>query len=77
MLQSHVIEIDGVFVGAAVRLDSGFRFVATDLRLHELDSTVWPTLADVQRVARRLCRSSTSFSLPGTPLSGVAPAPIE
>ena len=60
MLQSYVIDIDGVFVGAAVRLDSGFRFVATDLRLHELDSTVWPTLADVQRVARHLCRQDSS-----------------
>lgn len=59
MLQSYVIDVDGVFVGAAVRLDSGFRFVATDLRLHELDSTVWPTLADVQRVARRLCRDGS------------------
>jgi hypothetical protein len=59
MLQSYVIDVDGVFVGAAVRLDSGFRFVATDLRLHELDSTVWPTLADVQRVARRLCRNGS------------------
>lgn len=60
MLQSYVIDIDGIFVGAAVRLDSGFRFVATDFRLHELDSTVWPTLADVQRLARRLCRNGGS-----------------
>lgn len=57
MLQSYIIDVDGVFVGAAVRLDSGFRFVATDLRLHELDSTIWPTLADVQRMARRICRN--------------------
>ena len=33
MLQSHVIEIDGAFVGAAVRLDTGYRFIATDFRL--------------------------------------------
>jgi hypothetical protein len=54
MLQSHIIDIDGRFVGAAVRLDSGYRFVATDMRLEDLDSTIWPTLADVQRLARRL-----------------------
>lgn len=54
MLQSHVIEIDGIFVGAAVRLDSGYRFIATDIRLDELDGTIWPTLADVRRLARRL-----------------------
>ena len=54
MIQSHVIDVDGVFVGAAVRLDTGYRFVATDFRLEQLDSTIWPTLADVRRLARRL-----------------------
>jgi hypothetical protein len=54
MIQSHVIDVDGVFVGAAVRLDTGYRFVATDFRLEQLDSTIWPTLADVRRLARSL-----------------------
>ncbi|MEA2790954.1 MAG: hypothetical protein QOG73_3360 [Acetobacteraceae bacterium] len=54
MLQSHIIDIDGAFVGAAVRLDVGYRFVATDLKLDELDGSIWPTLADVQRLARRI-----------------------
>ncbi|HVY15005.1 MAG TPA: hypothetical protein VHB27_07250 [Rhodopila sp.] len=54
MLQSHIIDVDGAFVGAAVRLDSGFRFIATDMRLEELDGSIWPSLADVQRLARRL-----------------------
>ena len=54
MLQSHVIDMDGDFVGAAVRLDVGYRFIATDMRLDELDGSVWPTLADVKRLARRL-----------------------
>jgi hypothetical protein len=76
MLQSYAIDIDGVFVGVAVRLDRGFRFVATDLRLHELDSTVWPTLADVQRVARGLCRSSGMLQH-GRPLSPAPSLPIE
>src|ERR1039458_4359912 len=49
MLQSHVIEIDGAFVGAAVRLDRGYRFIATDIRLDDLDGTIWPTLVDVKR----------------------------
>jgi hypothetical protein len=53
MLQSHVITVDGAFVGAAVRLDVGYRFIATDIRLEELDGSVWPTLADIQRLARR------------------------
>lgn len=62
MLQSHVIEIDGVFVGAAIRLDTGFRFIATDMRLEELDATVWPSLADVQRLARRVIGTGSPTS---------------
>jgi hypothetical protein len=54
MLQSHPINIDGVFVGAAIRLDRGYNFIATNVRLEELDQTIWPTLADVQHQVRRL-----------------------
>lgn len=54
MLQSHIIDIDGNFVGAAVRLDVGYRFIATDVKLDDLDGSVFPTLADVQRLARRI-----------------------
>jgi hypothetical protein len=57
MLQSHVIEIDGAFVGAAVRLDTGYRFIATDIRMEELDGTTWPSLADVKRLAHLLFRT--------------------
>jgi hypothetical protein len=63
MLQSHVIEIDGAFVGAAVRQDTGYRFIATDFRLEELDGTTWPSLTDVKRLANRLFRTG-SFAVP-------------
>jgi hypothetical protein len=66
MLQSHIIDIDGVFVGAAIRIDRGYRFVAIDFRMEELDSTIWPTLADVQRLARRLYLTG-SFAGQATP----------
>ncbi|HXA26282.1 MAG TPA: hypothetical protein VNW90_28695 [Acetobacteraceae bacterium] len=66
MLQSHIIDIDGVFVGAAIRIDRGYRFVAIDFRLEDLDSTIWPTLADVQRLARRLYLTG-SFAGPTAP----------
>jgi hypothetical protein len=59
MLQSHVITVDGNFVGAAIRLDRGYRFVATDIRMYELDETIWPTLADVERLAHRLYYSGS------------------
>jgi hypothetical protein len=68
MSQSCIIDIDGVFVGAAIRIDQGYRFVATDLRLEELDSSVWPTLADVRRVARRVFRDATSAGPISPPL---------
>jgi hypothetical protein len=53
MLQSHIIEVDGAFVGAAVRVDRGFRFVAVDIRLEDLDNRIWPSLAEIERLARR------------------------
>ena len=54
MIQSHIIEVDGTFVGAAVRQERGFRFVALDLRVEELDGSVSATLADTQRLAASL-----------------------
>ena len=66
MLQSHIIEIDGVFVGAAVRIDRGYRFVAIDFRLEELNSTIWPT--------RRTCSASRAASI-STAASPVPPHP--
>jgi hypothetical protein len=67
MLQSHVIEIDGRFVGAAVRQAGGYRLVAVDLRLEDLDGSVWPSLADVHRVARQaLLTLRGAFPCPGS-----------
>ena len=77
MLQSHIIDIDGVFVGAAVRIDRGYRFIATDLRLEQLDSSIWPTLADIRRVARRVYLTETTShppALPPTTSLGAAPS---
>jgi hypothetical protein len=75
MLQSHIIDVDGVFVGAAIRIDRGYRFVATDFRLEELDSTIWPTLADVRRLARRIYLTNTSGIHP-TPQALSAAGPV-
>lgn len=65
MLQSHVIAVDGTFVGAAVRTDKGYRFVATDFRVEELDGSTWPSLADVTRLAGGLYRTGR-FGAPRT-----------
>jgi hypothetical protein len=66
MLQSHVIEVDGAFVGAAVRLDQGFRFVAVDTRVGKLNGSVWPTLADATRLARQLYHTGRLTDSPAT-----------
>ncbi len=65
MIQSHIIEIDGTFLGAAIRQEQGYRFVAVDLRMDELDGSVWPTLADAQRLAHALL--TTGRLPPGRP----------
>jgi hypothetical protein len=54
MLQSHVIEVNGAFLGAAVQANGRFRFVAVDPRVEEIDGSVWPTLPDLRRVAATL-----------------------
>ena len=54
MIQSHVIEVDGAFLGAAIRQETGYRFVAVDLRVEELDGSIWPSLADTRRLAHCL-----------------------
>jgi hypothetical protein len=54
MIQSHTIDIDGRFIGAAIRLHDGYRFVAVDPRLEEIDASHWPSLDALRRVARRL-----------------------
>ncbi len=76
MLQSHIIEVDGTFVGVAVRIDRGYRFVATDFRLEELDTSVWPTLEDVQRLARHHLLIATSAGPISPALHSAAPREV-
>jgi hypothetical protein len=54
MFQSHVIEVSGVFAGAAVTSAGRFRFVAVDPRFEELDGSEWPSLPDVRRVVAQM-----------------------
>lgn len=54
MQQSHIIEVGGVFAGAAVRVAGNYRFIAVDPRVEELDLSDWPNLPDVERVVGHL-----------------------
>jgi hypothetical protein len=57
MRQSRPIEVDGVFLGAAVEHELGVRFIAVDVRVTEMDQSVWPTLDYAYRSARQLFKS--------------------
>ena len=67
MHDSHVIEVSGQFAGAAVSHGGRFRFIAVDLRVEELDNSVWPSLPDMQRAVGYLL---TTGRLPAAPASG-------
>ena len=55
MQSSKIIEIDGVFVGAAIQLSDaqGWRFVAADMRANGDDGVMSESLEDAQMAARR------------------------
>ncbi|MBV9687189.1 MAG: hypothetical protein JO096_08250 [Alphaproteobacteria bacterium] len=72
MLKSHVIEVDGVFVGAAIQQSSGYRFVAVAPQLTCLDGTVVPYLHEARRLAANALRAPVSVRLPLRPASGSA-----
>lgn len=55
MQNSKVIEVDGIFIGAAIRLPAsgGWRFVSADQRTSDADGAIAATLLDTQLLARR------------------------
>jgi len=57
MIRSHVVVVDGVFVGAAIQYSDGYRFVAVGSRLAELNGTTAATLHETRSLAVRALRS--------------------
>ncbi len=74
MQTSKVIEIDGVFIGAAISLPEarGWRFVSADRRTSEADGRTAPTLNDARQMARHAF--FTSAVRPATPVRVQPPA---
>jgi hypothetical protein len=60
MRKSRVVEVEGVFVGTAIDVEGGYRFIPVDGRLRSLAECVCPTLADIQRLARSLLQRTSS-----------------
>jgi hypothetical protein len=71
--QSYIIEIDGIFVGAAAFYGDGYTFVGVDARLKELNGQHFSRLSDVREAASRTYRSAPlaarvkAMSLPPLP----------
>jgi hypothetical protein len=57
MWHSRPIEVDGVFLAAAVEHELGVRFIAVDVRVTEMDQSIWPTLDYAYRSAHHLFKS--------------------
>ncbi len=75
MQKSKIVEVDGIFIGAAVLLSEqeGWRFIAADHRADGANGRTVPTLHDAQQLAKKAFFSSRSPAL--TPLPPVAETP--
>jgi hypothetical protein len=63
MFQSHVIEVNGTFIGAAVTTNDGFRFRAVHPRVDELNGHVWDSLGELRHATGRLFISGGQSAL--------------
>jgi hypothetical protein len=59
MRHSRPIDVDGVFLGAAVEHELGVWFVAVDVRVSEMDQSISPTVDYAYRSARQLFKANT------------------
>lgn len=62
MRQSTPVEVDGIFLGAAVEHELGVRFIAVDPRVTDMHQSIWPNLDYAKNSARQLYRSNRSFA---------------
>jgi hypothetical protein len=71
--QSYIIEIDGIFVGAAAFHGDGYTFVGVDSRLKDMHGQHFSQLSEVREAASRTYRSAPyaarvkAMSLPPLP----------
>ena len=54
MLQSHVVEVGGTFVGAAITTRTALRFVSVHVRVDQLDESTWPSMDELNKAVRHL-----------------------
>ena len=51
MIRSHVVDIAGVFAGAAIKQPTHFEFVAVHPRASAIDRNEWRSLSELRRAA--------------------------
>ena len=57
MFQSHVIEVNGTFIGAAVPMIGGYRFRAVHPQVDELDNLSWASLDELRQATGSFFRT--------------------
>ncbi len=63
----EIVEVRGIFVGMAARHALGYRFVAADPSVLDMNESIWPTLDDLRRAVaqrRRTFRWTGNLALP-------------
>jgi hypothetical protein len=71
MFESHVIEANGIFIGAAMSAIGGFRFRAVHPQVDELDGSTWKSLEDLRRATGTLFKTGRLGAL--DPAGSIAP----
>jgi hypothetical protein len=62
MRHSQLVEVDGVFLGAAVEHELGVRFISVDVRVSDMNQSIWPNFDYAKSSARQMFRSNRGFA---------------
>jgi hypothetical protein len=66
------IEIDGIFLGAAVPHALGVSFIAADRHVADMDNSIWPTLGYARSAAAQLYRTTRTGGPRIQPIGGLS-----
>jgi hypothetical protein len=62
MRHSKPVEVDGVFLGTAVEHELGVRFISVDIRVRDMNQSIWPNVDYAKSSAQQLFRANRSFT---------------
>jgi hypothetical protein len=64
MRHSKPVEVDGIFLGAAVEHELGVRFISVDVRVSDMNQSIWPNFDYAKSSARQMFRANRSRPSP-------------